>query len=128
MDQVTQDLQGAYDYLEEHDWCQQSFSDGGNKVCLDGALRKSIGVGYSDLDGGSMWGELTDENRYSAAVRRLADVVRAEPDFDPTARLLGLIDFDATRGYSRVVWRWNDAKHRTFEDVKLILKKAIHSS
>ncbi len=102
MDQITQDLQAAYDYLEEHGWCQHSFEADDGKVCLAGAVLRATGY-HRDF-----WGDDTSAARYK----------NKERYENATSQIYKVLQTG--------IFGWNDASERTVEDVKLILKKAIN--
>jgi hypothetical protein len=101
MDQTTQDLQAAYDYLEEHGWCQEMFQAADGRVCLDGALMIAT-VGYAYVIEPGLVDQTSLARHLNARNR-----VRSE---------LG----------GGGIFGWNDSPERSIEDVKLILKKAIN--
>ncbi len=108
-DQTTQDLQAAYDYLEEHGWCQGVFVKSDGKVCLDGALCRAMGyLNFNSSNELEFSGPKSFQERHRNAILRI---------------MLTLI----SEGFERNLWAWNDASERTVEDVKLILKKAINN-
>jgi hypothetical protein len=103
MDQVTQDLQTAYDILEERGWCQGHFADDG-KVCLDGALIQAISPNSRVFVV-----EVDKLRRYNTAARRI----------------LQSMEFVSENVQEEAIWDFNDNVQTTVEDVKLTLKKAI---
>ncbi len=118
MDQTTEDLQAAYDSLEQHGWCQCAFQRRDGSVCLDGAIRMAIsGVQWLPESGDLPWqvgvgGDWRLNKRYASATGRITRTILAE---------YGAV----TSGVCGNIFAWNDDRSRTVEDVKLILKKAI---
>lgn len=94
-------LQDTYDVLEQRGWCQGESELADGRVCLEGAFCYAAG---SDAD------ELIPLHlsEVKEAWKKLNEAVREEA------------------GQSISVWFWNDKPERTVEDVKMVLKKAIH--
>ncbi len=103
MDQVTQDLQEAYDILEERGWCQKHFVEDG-RVCLDGALIQAI-----------------SPNAYHFAIEQ--DGVRRY--YTAALRINQVMDYASDKWGEERIWYFNDDPQTSVEDVKLVLKKAI---
>jgi len=117
MSQTSEDLRAAYDYLEDHGWCQGTYATGdeggsgpteNSQVCLDGAL-----LWGPHLDDGCLFYLPTVANKARHVNLIEAIAAQINPQWQgPTTQAS--------------IWFWNDLPSTTFEDVKLVLKKAIY--
>jgi hypothetical protein len=99
---VNEILQKTYDVLEKRGWCQHRLRETDGRVCLEGAFRLAAGYDYQmGSDAFEAWTTLC------AAVYKESSGGPFTPLRDPAT--------------------WNDQPERTVEDVKLLLKKAIHA-
>lgn len=128
MNQVQQDLEATYDYLDAKGWCQGTFQQPDGKVCLEGAAAavtmgapnywgtrrghvqgaySTGGTGLLGEVGPTQWRDVPREH-----INRFADVLDA---------LAGQLP----KGIHGSTFLWNDEPRRTVEDVKDLIKAAI---
>lgn len=125
MNQVREDLEATYDYLEEHGWCKGQYAKPDGKVCLEGAAAAvtmgsprywatrrghvqaclSPKASWRNID---TWGPIEWVDMPRAQIERYADVLGALGSQVPE------------RGS---VYRFNDSHNE--EEVKDLIKAAI---
>jgi hypothetical protein len=127
MSQVSEDLEAAYAYLDEHGWCQgaaQPNSDG--NVCIEGAIA-AVTMGHPALwsvrsgDPGMYFKRSGELIHYPDAqdVKRHEACIYALINAAPQRRDIVLND---------QIYPYNDHESTTVEDVKLLLKRAIEAA
>lgn len=129
MNQVQQDLEATYDYLEEHGWCKGQYATPDGKVCLEGAAAAvtmgsprywatrgnhvraclSPKASWRNID---MWGPIEWVDMPRAQIERYADVLAALGSQVPK---VGSVDGS--------VFSFNDSHDE--EEVKDLIKAAI---
>ena len=111
-EQIRQDLEATYTYLEAKGWCQRTGMERDGRVCLEGALA------YVTMGEVSMWGATKmHSRRHCLALSALRNSLNLEPD--PFCS----INYQLWDGIS--LWKWNDQPGRTVQDVKDLIRKTI---
>lgn len=105
---VSEQLNKAADYIEEHGWIAGEGWVGDNpsgKVCLEGAIQAAVGLKSVRRRGGP--GPTRDINLCPAGLA-FRSYLGAELDIEDP------------------LYRWNDGQYRTAEDVVSALRAAAH--
>ncbi|MFB7107257.1 DUF6197 family protein [Streptomyces hydrogenans] len=97
-------LEDTYKILEERGWCQGVMQKVDGRVCLQGAFEAAVGADMYDVFVSDV--QPCAQEAWTAVRYAVADV---------------------NGGLHQAPHHWNDEPHRTVEDVKLVLKKAIES-